>query len=149
MADQYEDLFRNKFETFNALRKEMSDEEAWEKMLDGYPERQLQKMGQYINNATLVEGFRKAIPYYSKLGMVMDAVDISNNGMDAVLEIQRVCPYLEMAKGYGVEDPCHLLCDMDVEATKRAFPDMKVRYVCRQSKGDCVCAYKYERPARK
>lgn len=149
MATNYDELFRKKFETYNELIKKMSEDEVWEKMLEGYPERQRKSMGQYIDNNTLYEGFSKAIPAYKEMGMEMKVVDVSNKDMDAVFEIQFACPYLEMAKEYNVPDPCHLLCDMDIEATKRAYPDMKARYIARQSKGDSVCAYLYQRPARK
>ena len=40
MSTNYDELFRKKFVTFNELRKTMSDEDAWEKMLGGHPERQ-------------------------------------------------------------------------------------------------------------
>jgi len=149
MATDIDELFKKKFETFNELRKTMSEDDAWEKMLEGYPERQRKWFAPYIENNTLVEGFRQAIPAYAQMGMQMDVADISNNDLDAVIEIQRKCPYYEMAKSYGVKDPCHLLCDMDIEATKRAFPEMKARYIARQSKGDSVCAYIYQRPAKK
>lgn len=144
----YDELFRNKFKTFCELRKSMSEEEAYEKMLEGYPERQRKKLGEYIDNSTLAEGFRKAIPVYAQMGMQMDVTDISNDNIDAVIEIQRTCPYIEMAKEYDVEDPCHLLCDMDIEATCRAFPEMTARYIARQSQGDSVCAYIYARPQK-
>ena len=149
MSKEHDDLFRKKFEQFNELRKTMSAEEVWEKMLEGYPERQRKWFGLYIDNNNLAEGFRKAIPAYKEMGMNMEVVDISNNGLDAVIEIQRTCPYFDMAKEYGVEDPCHLLCDMDIEATSRAYPEMKAWYIARQSEGDSVCAYIYQRPEKK
>lgn len=148
MSMDYDELFRKKFERFNELRKTMSDDEAWEKMLEGYPERQREWFSPYIDNNSLAEGFRKAIPAYRSMGMDMDVVDISNKGLDAVIEIQRTCPYYDMAKDYGVEDPCHLLCDMDIEATTRAYPEMNARYIARQSEGDSVCAYIYQRPKK-
>jgi len=149
MSNNCDDLFKKKFETFNELCKTMSKDEAWEKMLEGYPERQREWFAPYIDNNSLVEGFRQAIPAYAEMGMVMDVADISNNNIDGVIEIQRKCPYYDMAKSYGVEDPCHLLCDMDIEATKRAYPEMKAKYIARQSEGDSVCAYMYQRPAKK
>jgi len=33
----YNELFRNKFKTFNDLRRSMRDEDAYVKMLEGYP----------------------------------------------------------------------------------------------------------------
>jgi len=147
-AMEYYEIFRKKFETFNELRKSMSEEDAYEKMLEGYPERQRKSLGPFIDNSTLADGFTKAIPIYAEIGMDLAVADISNNNIDAAIEIQRKCPYLEMAKEYGVENPCHIVCDMDIEATNRAFPDMTVRYIARQTQGDSVCAHIYQRPKR-
>lgn len=149
MSNSCDDLFRKKFETYNELCHSMTPDEAWEKMLEGYPERQRKWFAPFIDNNSLVEGFRQAIPAYAEMGMVMDVADTSNNDIDGVIEIQRKCPYYDMAKSYGVEDPCHLLCDMDIEATRRAYPEMKAKYIARQSEGDSVCAYMYQRPAKK
>jgi len=149
MSDSCDELFKKKFETFNELRKTMTDDEAWEKCWKATLNVSANGFAPYIENNTLAEGFRQAIPAYGEMGMVMDITDISNKDIDAVIEIQRECPYYEMAKSYGVEDPCHLLCDMDIEATIRAFPEMRAKYIARQSEGDSVCAYMYQRPAKK
>ena len=79
------EIFRQKFEQFKKLKEEMGEEKAWEKMFEGYPERQKKNMGQFIENNTLAEGFREAIPQYKQVGMEMEIVDISNKEMDAVL----------------------------------------------------------------
>jgi hypothetical protein len=137
-----------KFATFKALSEELGSEQAWEKMLEGFPEQQKERMTPFLAEATLAKGFTNAIPFFKLVGMEMEVVDISNNGMDAVLEIQKVCPYLEVCKEHGFDTPCHVICEMDVEATHRAFPEMKGEILCRQAFGSAVCVFKYERPAK-
>jgi hypothetical protein len=142
------EIFRKRFETFNKLKKEMGEEKAWEKMFEGYPERHKKMMGQFINNDTLAGGFTKAIPQFKKAGWDMQVIDISDKGMDAVIEIQSVCPALNICKEYGHDKPCFLVCEMDGKAAKISFPDMKGDILCRQSDGACVCVFKYERKAK-
>ncbi len=64
-------------------------------------------------------------------------------------ELQKQCPYLEVCREYGFETPCGVICEMDIEASRRAFPEMKGEILCRQALGSPVCIFKYERPARK
>ncbi len=138
-------LFRKRFETFKKLSQEMGEQKAWDKMFEGYPEKHKQRMGQFIDNDTLANGFSKAIPEFRKGGWIMEVVDISNKGMDAVIEIQKICPALSICAEYGYEKPCFLVCEMDGAATKKAFPEMSGEILCRQADGACVCAFKYER----
>ncbi len=140
------DAARKKFARFRELSTEYGEEQAWETMLKGFPELQKQRMGPLLAKPTLIEGFKQAIPYFNAMGMEMEAVDISNKGIDAALEIQKQCPYLEVCKEYGFETPCHVICEMDVEASHRAFPEMKGEILCRQALGSAVCIFKYERP---
>ena len=148
MSNLSPDLFRQKFERFKKLKEEMGEEKAWEKMFEVYPERQKKNMGRFIENNTLAEGFREAIPQYTQVGMEMEIVDISNKGMDAVLEIQKICPALPYYKEYGFEKPCTLICEMDGKASKIAFPELKGEFLCTQAEGACVCVFKYERKAK-
>lgn len=141
-------MFQKKFENFRHLADALGEEKAWENMLDGYPERQKKNMGALIENTTLASGFRKAIPLFQKMGMEMEVFDISTMHVDAVIEVQRSCPVLSMCKEYGFLTPCHVVCEMDVEATRRAFPDMKGEILSRQADGACVCVFKYERQAQ-
>lgn len=141
-------LFRNRFIRYKKLAKEMGDKAAFEKMMEKYPEQQKALMGAFIDNATLAEGFKKPIPLLKMMGFTTEIVDISQNGTDATLEIQRVCPALSLAKEYGFETPCYLLCEMEQEAARRAFPGMKAEILSKQAEGDCVCVFKYERPAQ-
>lgn len=144
-SSQAEEMFRKKFERFGKLVGEMGDQAAWEMMLEGYPERQRKSMGALIENATLAEGFAKAIPLFKQMGMEMEVIDISTQHVDAVLEIQRTCPVLTFCQKYGFAKPCRIICEMDVEATRRAFPDTQGEILSRQADGACVCVFKYER----
>lgn len=148
MSNLSPDLFRQKFERFKKLKEEVGEEKAWEKMFEGYPERQKKLMGPFIENNSLAEGFSRAIPEYRKIGMEMKVVDISNKGMDAVLEIQEICPALPYYKEYGFEKPCTLICEMDGKASRIAFPELKGEFLCTQAEGACVCVFKYERKAK-
>jgi predicted ArsR family transcriptional regulator len=139
------EMFRKRFALFGTLVAEMAEERAWEKMLEGYPERQRQHMGAFIEHATLAEGFTRAIPLFKRLGMDMQVVDISTPHVDAVLEVQRTCPVLSLCREYGFTSPCRVICELDVEATRRAFPGMKSEILSRQADGACVCIFKYER----
>ena len=139
------EMLKKKFEQFNKLKEELGEEKSWEKVFEGYPERQKKNMGQFIENNSLADGFSKAVPYYKQIGMDMEVVDISNKKMDAVLEIQKTCPVLSVSKEYGFEKPCPLICELDVRATKEAFPGMKGAILSAQADGDSVCLFKYER----
>lgn len=139
------EMFRKKFETYKSIMDSAGEQKAWDTLMEGYPERQKKNMGPFIDNNTLADGFTKAIPAYKMLGMDMAVIDISNNDMDAVLEIQRVCPVLAMAKEYGFAKPCNVICEMDVQATKKAFDGMRGGIIAAIADGDCVCIFKYER----
>ena len=138
-----------KFSKFRDLIAQDGEEKAWEAMLEGFPEMQKQRMGPLLAKPTLIEGFTLAIPAFNAIGMEMEAIDISNSVIDAALEIQKVCPYLDVCKEYGFDTPCHVICELDMEASHRAFPEMKSEILCRQALGSPVCIFKYERPAKK
>ena len=141
-------LFRNRFIRYKKLVEEMGDEAAYELMMEKYPEQQKALMGTFIESATLAEGFSKAIPLLRLMGFKTEIVDVSQNGTDAALEIQRVCPFLGLDKEYGFETPCRVFCEMEQEAARRAFPGLKATILSKQAEGDCICVFKYERPAQ-
>ena len=147
------DMFRKKFEIYRKVVDESGEKKAWDTLFEGYPERQRKNMGAFIEkHKTLAEAFTEAVAIYKQIGMEMQVVDISNNSMDAVLEIQRVCPALQanMHKDFGFEKPCRVICEMDVAATNQAFADMNMKgsILCAQAEGSCVCMFKYERPKK-
>jgi predicted ArsR family transcriptional regulator len=141
-------LMKQRFAVYKKISEESGDQKAWDTCFEGYPERQKKMMGQFIDNDTLAGGFTKAIPFYKQIGMEMEVVDISNKGNDAVLEVQKTCPVLDVAKAHGFEKPCRVICEMDVAATKAAFENMKGTVLTRIADGDCVCLFKYERPKK-
>jgi predicted ArsR family transcriptional regulator len=147
-ASQAMNLFRNRFKRYKKLVEEMGEKAAFEKMMEKYPEQQKVLMGSFIDNDTIAKGFTKSIPLLRPLGFITEIVDISQNGTDAAIEIQRVCPALSIAKEYGFETPCGVLCEMEQEAARRAFTGMKASILSKQAEGDCVCVFKYERPAQ-
>jgi hypothetical protein len=150
MSEKHKELIesaRKKFVRFRELSEQHGESVAWETMLEGFPELQKERMGPMLAMPTLAEAFRTAVPVFEAIGMEMDVVDISNHGVDAVLEIQRICPWLEVCREFGYEIPCHVICELDMEATRRAFPDMKGEILCRQALGSPVCIFMYERPA--
>jgi predicted ArsR family transcriptional regulator len=151
MSEQMQDAserFRKKFETYKELAAQFGEQAAWETLLNGYPERQKRQMGPYIDDASLAAGLRRAIPAFRKLGMEMEVVDISTPSVDAALEVQRICPVLNISTEYGFARPCRIICEMDVEATRRAFRDMSGEILCTKADGACVCVFKYERRAQ-
>jgi hypothetical protein len=143
------EMFRKKFEDYLRIADTEGPQKAHDVLMQGYAERQKKNLGPYIDNFTLFEGFSKAIPVYAQMGMVMEAVDISDSGMDAVIEVHHVCPFLEMAKEFGFERPCPVICDLDIEATIDAFEGFKGKRISCKADGDCVCIFKYERPMKK
>jgi len=87
------EVFRKKFETYRRVMDEAGEQKAWEALFQGYPERQRKNMAP-IMGGSLAEGFSKGVPRYKELGMDMAVVDISNDRVDAVIEVQRTCPAL-------------------------------------------------------
>ncbi len=136
---------RDRFEQFARLRAEYGTARAIEMLREGLPERQKTLMGPFITGVSLAEGFRRSIPIFEQLGMDMEVVDLSNQGKDAVLEIQRVCPYRELAVEFGLPTPCQITCDLEVEAIQQAFPEIEGRILSKLASGDCACLFKYER----
>ncbi|BAY07369.1 transcriptional regulator [Calothrix sp. NIES-2098] len=136
---------RQRFERFAELRAQYGTAKAIEMMRSGQAEVQQKLMGPLISGVSLAEGFRQSITIFEEFGMNMEVVDISNQGKDAVLEIQRVCPYMSLAREFGLQTPCQITCDLEVEAVQQAFPNMKGRILSKQACGDCVCVFKYER----
>ncbi|MDB9374916.1 hypothetical protein [Nodularia sphaerocarpa] len=142
-------LFRKRFQKYKNLVAEKGDSAAFEQMMEKYPEQQKALMGTFIDHNTLAKGFTQAAPLLGLMGFVMDVVDVSQNGTDAALEIQRICPVLSIAKEYGFDSPCRVFCEMEQEATRRAFPGIKAAILSKQAEGDCVCVFKYERNTNK
>lgn len=138
-------LFEDKFKTYVEIRSQEGEQAALEALFEGYPERQKNYFKHFVEGRTLAQGFEKAIPEYKRIGMDMTAVDVSTPTVDAVLEIQRICPVKAMSAQYGVEPPCPIICELDIAATHAAYPEIQGKILSRIAGGDCVCIFKYER----
>lgn len=136
---------RARFEEFDRLRSQQGTTFALEILKSNLLERERNLMSPFITGVTLAEGFRRAIPIFEQLGMKMEVIDLSNNNRDAVLEIQRICPYKELALEFNLPTPCQITCDLEVIAIQTAFPNLKGRILSKLASGDCVCLFKYER----
>lgn len=136
---------RARFEQFAQLRAQYGTARALEMLREGLPERQKALMGPFITGVSLAEGFRRSMPIFETLGMEMEVVDLSNQSKDAVLEIQRVCPYRELAVEFDLPSPCQITCDLEVETIQKAFPEIQGRILSKLASGDCACLFKYER----
>jgi len=139
------DMFRQRFVRFRDLRGQIGEQGALQKMLEQETERERKQMGPLIQGTPLAQALNKAVPFFETLGMKMSVADISNGGQDAVLEIQRFCPYAAHAAEFGVGRPCRVACDIDIQAVMNAFPGVRGRMLCSQADGDCTCVFKYER----
>lgn len=139
-------LFRKRFIRYKNLVDEVGEVEAYEAMMEHYPQQQKALMGTFIDHSPLAAGFTKAIPLLRLMGFETEVIDISQNGIDAALEIQRVCPFMALAQEYEISSPCQLFCEMEQEAARRAFTGLKASILTSQQAGSCVCVFKYERP---
>jgi predicted ArsR family transcriptional regulator len=140
--------FRRKLATYLRVEAELGEEAARAAALEGYSERQKVEMGRFIDGCGLAEGFAAAVPFLAQMGIEMKAVDVSSNGTDAALEILATCPCLVASEACGLERPSSVLCELDVEATRRAFPGLTVEILSRRVAGACACVFKYERSRR-
>lgn len=139
-------LFRKRFIRYEMLVNQVGEAKAYEAMMEHYPQQQKALMGTFIDHSPLAVGFTKAIPLLRLMGFETEVIDISQNGIDAALEIQRVCPFMALAQEYEINSPCQLFCEMEQEAARRAFTGLKASILTSQQAGSCVCVFKYERP---
>ncbi len=138
-------MFKKKFEEYRRLLDEGGEEHARTVLMDGYPERQKKNMGPFFEGRTLYEGFKNAAPVYASFGMEMHPVDISNSGRDAALEIQVRCPFMDMAREFGIEKPCRVICELDMAAMALAFDGVSAKILTTMADGDCACVFMYQR----
>lgn len=148
--DETRGTLREQLRRYLELRAEHGADRAREMMLEGFPERQTARLGPLMGDATLAGGLRRALPWLEMAGLVHEVVDDSGHGEDTALEITLTCTCLTAADELGIDaakaEP--LLCDLEVEATRRAFPDLRVESLCHQTNGGRVCVFRYSRTAR-
>jgi hypothetical protein len=104
-------------------------------------------MGPLIDGVPLITGFAKAVPMFAAIGVREEVVDVSSETTDAVLEIATTCMCRNAYADAGLDpdDARPVLCELDFEASRRAFPEMSVRAECQQADGAQVCVFRYSR----
>ncbi|MEV6850902.1 L-2-amino-thiazoline-4-carboxylic acid hydrolase [Actinoplanes sp. NPDC051411] len=144
---QAREMLAARLARFRELREQHGEEKAREILLEGYAERQAARMGPLITGRSLAEGFGLALPKFEAMGFLEEAIDVSADGEDAVMEACRTCMCVDAAEDLGVE-PEPVLCDLDFEATRRAFPQMRIEALRRRAEGHRLCVFRYARPAQ-
>jgi hypothetical protein len=142
---RFRQLQRQRLERYRQLRVERGADQAREELLDGYPERQRTLMAPYLARPRLVEGFTQVLPVFGDLGLTADYIDVSTDTRDAALEILTTCMCRTAADDLGVTDQDGVLCELDLEATRRAFPELSAETVRRAVNGAPFCAFRYSR----
>ena len=134
-----------RFASFKTLQAELGPDGARKAMLEAMTEKERKRMAPFLAKPTLFAAFTSAVPFFAMIGMKMEVVDITNNGSDAVLEIQKYCPYLAICKEYGFDTPCATICEIDIAAIQDIFPELQGEILSRHAEGSAVCLFKYER----
>lgn len=128
------------------LRERHGVTEAREIALSGLPERQKARLGPLIESKGLADGLSAAIPGLAAIGITTDFVDVSTESEDAALEIMLTCSCRVAAAELGLAEAEPVVCGLDLAATERAFPDLDVAVLARQTDGRNVCVFRFARP---
>jgi hypothetical protein len=126
-------------------RVEVGHEAAFEELLAGYPQLQQKLMGPRITGRSLSEGFSSGKAAFARLGLIDDFIDISTEQSDAVLETLLTCMCENAMHDCGVSEPCSVLCALDQEAARRAFPDMQITQLRKKVEGAALCVFSWAR----
>jgi predicted ArsR family transcriptional regulator len=138
---------RGRFAQYLSLREEVGDRQAFESVLEGYPEQQRRLMGPYIESTSLAAGFREVRDLFAELGIREEIVDVSTGDEDAAIEVLTTCMCQEASEAIGLTEPSPFLCELDFEATRRAFPGMTIDVHHRMVDGAFACVFRYSRRA--
>jgi len=142
----FRDRQRERLARYLKLRDEAGPDAARDDLLEGYVVRQRARMGPYIEGRTLAAGFRRVLPIFAEMGIQEEIIDVSADRVDAALEILLTCMCRTACAELGLARPLPVLCELDFEATRRAFPGMTVEALRRQVDGAHVCVFRYARP---
>jgi hypothetical protein len=130
------------------LKQRYGPAQARELALDGLPERQVARMGPLIDHDGLATGMAKAVPGLAAIGISTEFVDVSTQTEDAALEVMLTCPCLVAAQRLGLAEAEPMVCELDLAATERAFPDLTINILARQTDRSKVCVFRFSRPRR-
>jgi len=126
-------------------RQEVGHDAAFEELLIGYPELQKRLMGPRIAGRSLSEGFASGKQAFAQLGLIDDFIDISTDDSDAVIETLLTCMCENAMHDCGVSEPCSILCALDQEAARRAFPEMHIAQLRKKVDGAPLCVFSWAR----
>jgi hypothetical protein len=127
------------------LRDEHGPDRAREMALAGMPQRQAARLGPALAAPTLADGLGPAVPALAAIGLRVEFLDISTPEEDAAVEIMLDCSCRAAAAELGRETIEPVLCELELEAARRAFPDFGIRTLARQADGRHVCAFRFSR----
>ena len=136
---------RGRLVQYLRLREEVGDEQAFEALLEGYPQQQRRLMGPYIESKSLADGFREVRDMFAELGIREEIVDVSTRERDAAIEVLTTCMCQNACEEMGLTEPSPLLCELDFEATRRAFPGIAIDVHHRMVDGAFACVFRYSR----
>lgn len=136
---------RDRLARYLDLRDTLGDDEAFAAVLEGYPEQQRRLMGPYIESKSLADGFREVRDLFAELGIHEEIVDVSTPGEDAAIEVLTVCMCRNACEELGLAESPPLLCELDFEATRRAFPGIAIDVHHRMVEGAFACVFRYSR----
>lgn len=143
--EEFREMMRQRLAHYLRRRDEIGHEAAFEELLIGYPELQKKLMGPRIAGQSLSEGFSSGKAAFTRLGLVDDFIDISTAETDAVIETLLTCMCENAMKDCGVTEPCSVLCALDQEAARRAFPEMQIQQLRKKVDGAPLCVFHWAR----
>jgi hypothetical protein len=146
-SERMRQLLGEQLRQFLALRAEHGPDRAREIALAGLPERQSARLGPLLQNPKLAHGLAQAAPALAEIGILTEFIDVSTADEDAAVEVMLTCTCLAAAAELGQQAAEPVICDLDVEATRRAFPDLRISTLARQTDERRICAFRLSRAA--
>lgn len=143
--EEFREMMQKRMAHYLQRRDEIGHEAAFEELLAGYPELQKRLIGPRISGQSLSEGFASGRAAFARLGLVDDFIDISTNENDAVIETLLTCMCENAMHDCGVTEPCSVLCALDQEAARRAFPEMQIQQLRKKVEGAPLCVFRWAR----
>lgn len=142
---EFREMMGKRLAHYLQRRDQIGHEAAFEELLLGYPELQKRLIGPRIANQSLSEGFSSGKTAFEKLGLIDDFIDVSTDAIDAVIETLLTCMCENAMKDCGVTEPCSVLCALDQEAARRAFPEMQIQQLRKKVDGAPLCIFYWAR----
>lgn len=142
---EFREMMSKRLAHYLRRRDEIGHEAAFEELLVGYPELQKKLIGPRIANQSLSAGFSSGKGAFAKLGLIDDFIDISDEKRDVVIETLLTCMCENAMHDCGVTEPCAILCALDQEAARRAFPEMDIQQLRKKVDGAPLCVFFWAR----